>query len=283
MSKTPPAELNRIEALIEIMAALRDPDGGCPWDLEQSFETIAPYTLEEAYEVADAIQTGDMDELKHELGDLLLQVIYHARMAEEANLFEFSDVVKSISNKMIRRHPHVFGEASIKTAEDQTKSWEEIKAAERKERAAEGKDAAPNERPHSALDGVPQALPALLRAEKLTNRAARVGFDWKEPTHVFAKLDEEIAEVREAIASENQNAIQDELGDILFVMANLCRKFGVNPEQALTGTNQKFTSRFHYMEKQIAQQNRHPQDLSLEELDNLWGEAKSHESAKNRN
>ena len=281
MSKTPPTGLHRIEALVEIMANLRDPDGGCPWDLEQTFETIAPYTLEEAYEVSDAIQTGDMDGLKDELGDLLLQVIYHSQMAKEAGLFDLADVIKSISNKMIRRHPHVYGQADIDTAEAQTANWEEIKAAERALKS-KNQPQAQSDKPPSVLDGIPVALPALVRATKITNRVARIGFDWQDAEDIYAKLDEEVLEVREAVESGDQNAIMDELGDVLFVVANLCRKYHVNPEQALTGTNQKFTNRFTYMEKRMSEMGVQPPTLGLKELDNLWSEAKAHESAKNQ-
>lgn len=265
MAKPPPANPGSLEGLLEIMAALRDPDGGCPWDLEQTFTTIAPYTVEEAYEVADAIFEADMAGLKGELGYLLFQVVYHARMAEEAGCFDFYDVVKSISEKMLRRHPHVFGEADIASAAAQTRNWEEIKAAER---AKSGKSA-------SLLDDVPKALPALTRAEKLTKRVARVGFDWQSPETVYAKLEEEIGEVKEAAASGDKAAMQDELGDVLFVTANLCRKYGVDPEVALAGTNRKFTARFQFIEAEAKKRGQSIDDMSLAEMDELWESAKA--------
>lgn len=264
MAKPPPKDPGSIEGLVEIMAALRDPNGGCPWDLEQTFATIAPYTIEEAYEVADAIHERDMEGLKGELGDLLFQVVYHAQMAEEAGHFDFGDVVKSISEKMLRRHPHVFGEVDIATAEAQTRNWEEIKAAERKAAKQE-----------SFLDDVPRALPALTRAEKLTKRVARVGFDWQSPETVYAKLEEEIGEVKDAAASGDKAAIQDELGDVLFVAANLCRKYGVDPEVALAGTNRKFTARFQFIEAEARKQGKTLEDMSLGEMDELWEAAKA--------
>jgi len=265
MAKAPPKDPGTIEGLLEIMAALRDPNGGCPWDLEQTFTTIAPYTIEEAYEVADAIHEGDIAGLKGELGDLLFQVVYHARMAEEAGSFDFHEVVKSISEKMLRRHPHVFGEADIASAEAQTRNWEEIKA---NERAKSGKAA-------SLLDDVPKALPALTRAEKITKRVARVGFDWQSPETVYAKLEEEIGEVKEAAASGDKAALQDELGDVLFVVANLCRKYGVDPEVALAGTNRKFASRWRYIEAETSKAGQQLQDLSIAELDAHWEAAKA--------
>jgi len=267
MAKTPPEDLTSIEALLEIMAALRDPDGGCPWDVEQNFKTIAPYTIEEAYEVADAIHEGDMEALKAELGDLLFQVVYHARMAEEAGHFDFHEVVKSISEKMLRRHPHVFGEEDIATAEAQTKNWEALKA---EERAKSGKS-------ESFLDDVPRALPALTRAEKLTKRVARVGFDWQSVDFVYYKLQEEIRELREAAETNDPARIQDELGDVLFVAANLCRKYGIDPEVALDGTNRKFISRFQFIEREAKERGKPLEDLLLEEMDEIWERAKAHD------
>ena len=253
--------------LIAIMARLRSPDGGCPWDLEQTFATIAPYTIEEAYEVADAIERGEMGELKEELGDLLLQVVYHARMAQEAGAFDFADVATAVSEKMVRRHPHVFGAEEVKDATDQTRLWEEIKAGER---AAKGRG-----RPTSALDGVPMALPALTRAAKLTNRAARVGFDWPSCAEVLAKLQEEVAELEAEIAAGDQAKAREELGDLLFVCANLARKLEVEPEDALRAANAKFVRRFGHIEARLAQQGRTPQDSDLPEMDALWDEAKA--------
>lgn len=249
--------------LIDIMARLRTPETGCPWDLEQTFATIAPYTIEESYEVADAIERGDMGELREELGDLLFQVIFHSRMAEEAGAFALADVVHAINTKMIRRHPHVFEAADGRDADGQTAAWEEMKAAER---AAKGKKA---ERP-SALDGVALSLPALLRAEKLQKRAARTGFDWTEAAHIFDKLEEETGEVKEAIASGDADAIEDEIGDLLFVAANLARRLSVDPEQALRRANGKFERRFRAMEKAAAEAGIEFASLSLEEQEAYW-------------
>lgn len=258
-----------IDSLLHIMARLRDPNGGCPWDVEQDFASIAPYTLEEAYEVADAIAEGDMQGLKEELGDLLLQVVFHAQMAKEEGLFDFDQVAAGIGEKLVRRHPHVFGDADIKTAEAQTASWEAIKAEERKEKAG---------KPVSILDNVPKALPALTRALKLQKRAAKVGFDWDSPEPVFAKLDEEIGEFKSAIAEgADREKLADELGDILFVCANLARQFDIEPEEALRGTNRKFERRFRHIEHSLSQQNKRPEDATLEEMDALWNDAKKQE------
>ena len=227
---------NKIKRIIDIMAALRHPETGCPWDLEQDFASIAPYTLEEAYEVTDAIERGDMDDLKDELGDLLLQVVFHARMAEEAELFVFDDVVDAISDKMIRRHPHVFGDGDADNLEAVRQSWEEIKA---QEKAEKGKAAS-----ESLMDDIPLALPGLSRAVKMQNRAARIGFDWPDIEPVFDKLHEEIAEVREAIKSGSADAMEDEIGDLLFVVANIARHLKIDPEKAVRRTNNKFISPF---------------------------------------
>jgi MazG family protein len=253
-------------AVLDVMARLRDPNGGCPWDLEQSFATIAPYTIEEAYEVADAIERGDLASLKEELGDLLFQVAFHARMAEEQGAFDFADVAQALADKMIERHPHVFSEGGDgRTAEQQTLAWETLKA---EKRAAKG---AP-----SLLDDVPMALPALMRAEKLTKRAARINFDWPTPDEVLAKLDEELGELAEARASGDQEALAEEMGDILFVVANLARKLKVDPEDALRRANAKFTRRFGYIERALAAQGRAgPQPL--DEMEALWLEAKKAE------
>lgn len=259
-----------INDLLDVMARLRDPDGGCPWDLEQDFATIAPYTIEEAYEVADAIADNDMPELCNELGDLLLQVVFHAQMAKEAGHFEFEDVANSIVAKMISRHPHVFGDGDAKTTEGVNQTWEKIKAAERAEKA----ETKGHER-HSALDGVASALPALMRAEKLTKRAARVGFDWPSTDEVFDKLHEEIDELKaEMTANPDPERLQDELGDMLFVMANLARKIGVDPEVALRGANHKFTKRFHFIEDELARDSRTAAQSDLQEMDALWNLAK---------
>jgi nucleoside triphosphate diphosphatase len=258
--------------LARIMAKLRDPVSGCPWDLEQDFATIAPYTIEEAYEVADAIERGDMGELRDELGDLLFQVMFHSRMAEEQGAFALADVVRAINDKMIRRHPHVFGSGSERSAHEQTLAWEEVKAAER---ATKADSAAPV----SALDGVARALPALLRAEKLQKRAARTGFDWTETPPIFDKLEEEIAEVKEAIAGGDADAIEDEVGDLLFVVANLARRLSVDPEQALRKANDKFERRFRAMEQAATAERVDFSALSLDEQEAYWQRVKRAERA----
>jgi MazG family protein len=262
--------------LVTLMARLRTPGSGCPWDIEQTFETIAPYTIEEAYEVADAIERGDMAELKGELGDLLFQSVFHARMAEEAGHFNIDDVVRSLVAKMVDRHPHVFGGASIDSADAQVGAWEVMKAAERARKAKDG--------PVSALDGVAVGLPALMRAEKLAKRASRVGFDWPAPAPVLDKLQEEIAELQEAIAEPVRDAahVQEELGDILFVVANLCRKLGVDPEVALRNANAKFVKRFHGMEALAAERGIDFGGLSLDEQEALWVEVKVLERSAHR-
>lgn len=256
--------------LVDIMARLRTPVTGCAWDLEQTFATIAPYTIEEAYEVADAIERGDMGDLREELGDLLFQVIFHSRMAEEAGAFALADVVGAINDKMIRRHPHVFVAADGRDAEGQTVAWEEVKAAER---AAKGKKAEDT----SALAGVALSLPALLRAEKLQKRAARTGFDWTEAVHIFDKLEEETAEVKEAMASGDADAIEDEIGDLLFVAANLARRLSVDPEQALRRANAKFERRFRAMEGKAAEAGVKFASLSLDEQEAYWQSVKKAE------
>lgn len=262
--------------LVALMARLRTPGTGCPWDIEQTFQTIAPYTIEEAYEVADAIERGDMGELKGELGDLLFQSVFHARMAEEAGHFDIDDVVRSLVDKMIDRHPHVFGDKVIHSAEAQTGAWEVMKAAERARKAEQAKDG-----PVSALDGVALALPALMRAEKLTKRAGRVGFDWPSPGPVLEKLQEEIGELEEAIArpEPDQAHIAEELGDMLFVVANLCRKLSVDPEEALRAANAKFVKRFHGMEQLARSRGQDFASLSLDEQEALWTDVKKAERA----
>ena len=262
-----------IERLLEVMARLRDPAGGCPWDLEQSFETIAPYTIEEAYEVAEAIRQGDMAAFRDELGDLLLQVVFHAQMAREDGSFDFDAVASGIADKMIRRHPHVFDDDESEARESapaQTRAWEAQKAAEREASAT-----AAGRRP-SALDGVALALPALLRAEKLQKRAARVGFDWPTPGPVFDKVVEEVAELREAASGTeaSESAVAGELGDLLFACVNLARHLGVDPEGALRGANAKFTRRFQHIEAALAASGRRADEVDLDELDRLWEEAK---------
>ena len=264
--------------LIEIMARLRNPDGGCPWDVEQTFATIAPYTIEEAYEVADAIARGDMASLKDELGDLLFQSVFHARMAEEAGEFAFADVVGAVCEKMVRRHPHVFGGAVVEDAAAQTKAWEDIKAAER----AATKGPASSERPPSALDGVPTGLPAMKQAEKLQKRAARVGFDWTEAKDVLGKIHEELGEVGAEFQGENTDMgrLTDELGDLLFACVNLARKANIDPGTALRGTNLKFERRFRRVEALLAADGRTPDQASLEEMEELWVQAKVEERAQ---
>lgn len=257
----------RIDKLKTIMAALRTPETGCPWDLQQDFASIAPYTLEEAYEVTDAIERGDMDDLKEELGDLLLQVVFHARMAEEAALFDFDDVVDAISDKMIRRHPHVFGDKDADNADAVRQSWEEIKAQEKAEKGKSDGD--------SLMDDIPLTLPGLSRAVKIQNRAARIQFDWPDIEPVFDKLQEEIAEVREAIKSGSADAMEDEIGDLLFVVANIARHLKIDPEKAVRRTNGKFISRFKHLEALAAQSDK--ETLTLEELEAFWQAAKKAE------
>ena len=258
-----------IDRLLWVMARLRAPEGGCPWDLEQDFSTIAPYTIEEAYEVADAIARGEMADLADELGDLLLQVVYHAQMAREAGHFDFEAVAERIAAKMIRRHPHVFGDAVVADAAEQTDAWEAAKAAERATRAAGG---------GSLLDDVPLALPALTRAAKLQKRAARAGFDWPDVEPVLAKLDEEIAELRAELAAGRTPArVSDELGDLLFAAVNLARHLGVDPEHALRATNRKFERRFRAIEQALAATGRRAEEAPLDELEALWQQAKRSE------
>jgi nucleoside triphosphate diphosphatase len=257
------AELRR---LLDIMAALRDPASGCPWDKEQTFETIAPYTIEEAYEVADAIASRDFSALPDELGDLLFQVVYHARMAEEAGIFGFADVAKKISDKMIRRHPHVFGDAAARDAAAQTAAWEAQKSAERAARQQTG-----------TLAGVPVALPALTRAVKLTNRAARVGFDWPDAEQVLEKLDEEIQELKAELSDADPARLTDEVGDLLFVLANLARKLKLDPETCLRHANDKFSRRFKAMESMFEAQGKCLSELSLDEMEAGWRQVKVRE------
>ena len=257
--------------LLAVMAWLRDRQHGCPWDIDQTFETIAPYTIEEAYEVADAVDRDDLMALKEELGDLLLQVVYHAQMASEIGAFTFQDVAQAIADKMVDRHPHVFGDLEIADADAQTVSWEARKAAERARKDGAATPAA------GALDGVARALPALLRAEKLQKRAARVGFDWKELGPVIDKIEEELGELRAEIGARtlDQTRITDELGDVLFAVANLARHSKVDPEAALRATNDKFERRFRYIERRLADQGRSPSEATLEEMEALWQEAKN--------
>ena len=256
--------------LLEIMRRLRDPVGGCPWDLEQTFATIAPYTVEEAYEVADAIERGDLGDLRDELGDLLFQTVFHAQMAQEQGQFDFADVAQAICDKMLRRHPHVFGQADGRTSAEQTDAWEVIKAGER---AAKGKAA-------SLLDDIPASLPAMTRAVKLTKRAARVGFDWPNTTEVLAKLREELAELEVEIDAGDQAKAREELGDLLFVVANLARKLDIEPEDALRSANAKFVRRFSYIERSLAARGRSPDQSDLAEMDDLWNAAKAIDKVK---
>ena len=257
-----------IDRILRIMAALRTPETGCPWDLQQDFKSIAPYTLEEAYEVVDAIERGDINDMKDELGDLLLQVVFHARMAEEAGHFAFDDVATAISDKMERRHPHVFGEATADTPAAVNQSWEEIKAAEKAEKHGQ--------EPESLLNDVPLALPAMSRAVKLQKRAARIGFDWNEVEPIFDKLQEEISELREAMATKEADAIEDEYGDILFVVANLARHLKLDPETALRRGNAKFTRRFKFLEKQARETD--ASILTLDDYEVFWQQAKAAET-----
>jgi nucleoside triphosphate diphosphatase len=270
---TPSKDITR---LIEIMKALRTPVTGCPWDLEQTFASIAPYTIEEAYEVAEAITRGDLDDLKDELGDLLLQVVYHARLAEEQNAFAFGDVVESVTRKMIRRHPHVFGDLTARTAGAVQGFWDQIKA---QEKAAKG-----SEQPVSLLDDVPLGLPGLTRAIKLQGKAANAGFDWPDLAPVFSKLQEEIREFEEVATpadprgpndQSNRRRIEEEFGDILFVMANIARHLAIDPEAALRGANSKFTRRFGYIEARLAERGSSPTQSNLTEMDALWDEIRA--------
>jgi len=255
--------------LLEIMRRLRNPESGCPWDIEQTFATIAPYTIEEAYEVADAIDRQDWDELKGELGDLLFQSVFHAQMAEEAGYFKFDEVADTMSDKMVARHPHVFGDENReKSAEQQTRDWETIKAAERAGKKQQG-----------TLDGVAKGLPALLRALKLQKRAARVGFDWPETTMVLDKIKEEADELVEAKDDLTADEIEEEMGDLLFVMANLARHLKIDPEAALRRANSKFVHRFEYIEDQLRLRGKTPDQSSLEEMDAIWNEIRQVDKA----
>ena len=257
-----------IGRLIEIMAALRTPGSGCPWDLEQTFDTIAPYTLEEAYEVADAIARGDLDHLKDELGDLLLQVVFHARMAQEQSKFDFGGVVEAITTKLIRRHPHVFADEHGQTAEAVKGMWERIKAEEKADRGEE---------PEGALSGVAVALPALTRALKLQNKAGQVGFDWNDPRAVLAKIREEADEIEAALDAQDEAHAATEVGDLLFAVVNLARHLQADPEGILRATNRKFERRFASIERALAAQGKRPQDATLAEMDALWDAAKEEE------
>ena len=284
-----------IARLIEIMAALRTPGSGCPWDLEQDFSTIAPYTIEEAYEVADAIARGDLDDLRDELGDLLLQVAFHARMAEEAGRFNFGDVVHAITAKLVRRHPHVFGDAGRLPTEAVNALWERIKGVEKAERAARRSSPASADDPSGrgatdgsgalgtgALAGVPKNLPALTRALKLQEKAGKVGFDWNDPQAVLAKIHEEADEIAQALASGERHEVAAETGDLLFAVVNLARHIGADPEAALRGANLKFERRFAFIEQSLAANGKTPEQSSLSEMDALWEAAKSAERKPDR-
>jgi nucleoside triphosphate diphosphatase len=264
-----------IARLLEIMAALRTPGTGCPWDLQQTFETIAPYTIEEAYEVADAIARGDLDDLRDELGDLLLQVVFHARMAQEQGAFEFADVVESLTEKLVRRHPHVFGEERGLTAKSVEGLWERIKRAER---AQKGNGPSGSETA-STLAGIAVALPALTRALKLQAKAGEVGFDWNDPLAVLAKIREEANEIETEVAAGNRATAGAEVGDLLFAVVNLARHLDVDPESTLRATNQKFERRFAAIERALAERGKTPQAATLDEMDELWNEAKAAERA----
>jgi nucleoside triphosphate diphosphatase len=267
------ADHSEIARLLDIMARLRDPKSGCPWDVAQSFATIAPYTIEEAYEVAEAAESGDPDLLREELGDLLLQVVFHARMAEELGRFAFADVARTIADKMVRRHPHVFGAATIDSAAAQTVAWEDHKAEERRAKAASS-----GSEP-SALDGVGVGLPALTRAAKLQRRAARVGFDWPDVTPVFVKIAEEIAELQNELPAAVPERLEDEMGDLLFAVANLSRHLKVDPETALRRATLKFERRFRRVETLLAAAGKAAGAASLDEMEERWVEVKAEERA----
>jgi ATP diphosphatase len=272
---TPSRDISR---LLDIMAQLRTPGSGCPWDLEQDFSTIAPYTIEEAYEVADAIARGDLDDLRDELGDLLLQVVFHARMAEEQHAFSFGDVVEAITRKMIRRHPHVFADADGRlTASDVKGAWDRIKAEEKAERTARRPEVEPAHA--SLLSSVKAGQPALTRAMELQRKASSVGFDWNDPRAVLHKIREEADEIEAALDRGNAAELADETGDLLFALVNLARHVGADPETALRGTNAKFERRFAYIERKLAEQWRSLDQSSLEEMDALWNEAKEKEKS----
>jgi ATP diphosphatase len=259
--------LSPVDALLAVMARLRDPDNGCPWDREQTYSTIVPHTIEEAYEVADAIAREDWPELQAELGDLLFQVVFYAQIAREEGRFDFNDVASSIVEKMIRRHPHVFADERYATAAEQTAAWERIKAAEK-----------PAQQMAGVLEGIPLALPALTRAVKLQNKAARVGFDWGAVEPVLAKIEEEIAEIRhEMVSNAPPERLADELGDVLFACANLARHLQIDPEAAVRGTNAKFERRFRRIEAWLAEEGRTPTQSTLAEMDALWEQAKLEE------
>jgi len=261
-----------IQRLLDIMARLRNPEGGCPWDLEQTFKTIAPHTIEETYELVEAIESGDPAAIKDELGDVLLQVVFHAQMAKDAKMFDFESVAGHLADKLIERHPHIFGERDVKTAKDVLKNWEKDKETKRMAKAAhEG-------RSESVLDGISAALPAATRAVKLSKRAARVGFDWNDPRDVFGKIREEIGELEKEVADKkDKDYLEDELGDVLFAVVNLARKLDIDPEAALRRTNRKFERRFRAVEEALAKQGKKPSDASLDDMEALWNAIKAKE------
>jgi nucleoside triphosphate diphosphatase len=267
-----------IRRLIEIMAALRDPIAGCPWDVEQTFVSIAPFTIEEAYEVADAVERGSTEDLREELGDLLLQVVFHARMAEEAGLFDFGGVVEAITAKLVRRHPHVFGDTDARNPVAVKELWGRIKAEEKRAKSeSRAKRGLPGEAPGGVLDGVPLALPALSRALKLQEKAGKVGFDWNDVRAVLEKIREEVVEVQAEIAAGSAQSLSGEVGDLMFAVVNLARHLKVDPEAALRGANAKFERRFAHIENRLAERGQSPESASLDEMESLWVEAKATE------
>jgi nucleoside triphosphate diphosphatase len=267
--------LTKTQELLALMARLRDPEKGCAWDVKQDFHSLIPYTIEEAYEVADAIERKDFDDLRGELGDLLLQVVFHSRIAEERGLFNFEQVAAAISEKLVSRHPHVFADVKFDTDEQRQQAWDDAKAEERRQKQ-------PAQQTESVLAGVAQSLPALVQCEKIQNRAASHGFDWPEAEPVFDKVREELQEVHEAWQSGDQPHIQEEIGDLLLVVVNLARHLKVNPEIALREATKKFTGRFNYIEKQVEASGRELRDCELAELDGLWNEAKIHLKAAHK-
>jgi ATP diphosphatase len=278
MADNPLGNPREVSTLLAVMAALRTPETGCPWDLEQTFETIVPYTIEEAYEVADAIERNAMDDLCDELGDLLLQVVYHSQMATEEGLFEFDDVVEQVNTKLVRRHPHVFGDEEARTAGAVKGFWERIKDEERAQKHALP-DANPDQ-PSSALDGVPASLPGLMRAAKLQKKAARVGFDWPVVSTVLDKVEEEVAELRAEIDAARNDAALEECGDLMFAIANVVRHLDADPETVLRAANAKFERRFRAVEVKLTDRGTSPSQSSLEEMDSLWDETKRDERSQ---
>jgi len=274
---------NHINRLLEIMKSLRTPDTGCPWDLEQNFKTIAPYTIEEAFEVVDAIERGDMVDLKEELGDLLLQVVFHSRLAEEASYFSFPDVVDAICTKLIRRHPHVFGDTKDLTPDEVKSLWNIIKTEEKAEKLQARLSAgiAESTKRPSLLDGVPDVLPSLTRASKLQAKASQVGFDWNDASLVLEKIKEEITEVEDAMRDGGRDHIAEEIGDLLFAVVNLARHHAIDPEQSLRSTNSKFMRRFKYIEDELEKLGKSPNMSNLTEMDSLWNEARSADKQRN--